>query len=256
MRYPRWYPPIDRRIYLAKSRYSCDKADRIIAISRQTRSDLTEYLRVPEEKIDVVYQTCDPVFTRQVEHQEIKEVLSRYDLPSEFILYVGTIEERKNLLTLVQAIESGSTDIPLVVVGRPTQYAVKVKQYIARKKIENIIFLENLPASDLPALYQNAALFIYPSTFEGFGLPILEALYSRTPVITTNRDVFREAGGEQSVYIDPENIDELSDAIKKVLVDTALRKHMIEKGYDHAQSFNQEGVAKATMEVYKNALEV
>jgi glycosyltransferase involved in cell wall biosynthesis len=254
MREPHLYPFIDRRIYIAKSRYSCEKADRIIAISNQTKIDLVEYLHVPEEKIDVVYQPCNPIFTTRLEKKEIKKILSRHNLPSDFILYVGTIEERKNLLSLIHAMESGSIDIPLVAVGRHTPYAAKVKHYIARKNIRNMIFIENLPTSDLPALYQKAQLFVYPSTFEGFGLPVLEALYSRTPVITGWGEVFREAGGEHTICIHPSRIEELSAAIKRVLTDTALRKKMIKKGYKHALSFNREDAAKNVMKVYKRAL--
>jgi len=254
MREPHLYPFIDRRIYIAKTRYCCEKADRIIAISNQTKIDLVEYLHVPEEKIDVVYQTCNPIFTRKLEKKEIKKVLARYNLPSEFILYVGTIEERKNLLSLVHAMETGSIDIPLVAVGRHTPYAAKVKHYIASKNISNIIFIENLSTIELPALYQKAQLFVYPSTFEGFGLPILEALYSRTPVITGYGEVFREAGGNHTICIHPSRIDELSAAIHHVLSDSQLREKMIKKGYKHVLSFTPDAVAKNIMKVYKKAL--
>jgi len=254
MREPHLYPFMDRRIYIAKTSYCCEKADWIVAISNQTKVDLVEYLHVPEEKIDVVYQACNPIFTRQLKKKEIKQVLARYELPSEYILYVGTIEERKNLLSLVHAMETGSIDIPLVAVGRHTPYASRVKHYIARKNIRNIIFIENLPTTDLPALYQKAQLFVYPSTFEGFGLPVLEALYSGTPVITGYGEVFREAGGKHTICIHPSRIDELSAAINRVLTDTSLRKKMIKKGYKHALHFTQEDTAKNIMKVYKKAL--
>jgi len=254
MRFPHWYPAFDRRIYQKKSRYSCLEADRIIAISQQTRSDIIEFYHIDEEKIDVVYQSCDPIFSNKLGKKEIKKVLSKYELPSDFMLYVGTIEERKNLLGLITAIEIGSIDIPLVVVGKHTAYAKKVKNYIAEKKIENIFFLENVPSKDLPAIYQKATLFIYPSRFEGFGLPILEALNSGTPVITSKGSCFSEAGGKHTLYVDPSNIDELSDAIDRVLTDSSLRKKMIEKGFRHASEFNQEAMAHDIMKVYKKTL--
>jgi len=254
MRFPHWYPAIDRKIYQKKSRYSCLEADRIIAISQQTKSDIVEFYQIDEDKIDVVYQGCDPIFSSKLGKKEIKKVLSKYDLPSDYMLYVGRIEERKNLLGLITAIEIGSIDIPLVVVGKPTTYAKKVKNYIAEKKIKHILFLENVPSRDLPALYQKAMLFIYPSKFEGFGLPILEAMNSRTPVITSKGSCFSEAGGKHTLYVDPSNIDELSDSIDRVLNDSSLRKKMIEKGLKHAGEFNQQAVAENTMKVYKKTL--
>ena len=253
IRYPHWYPAVDRKIYFRKSRYSCMKADRIIAISKQTKSDIIEFFRIDEDKIDVVYQSCDPAFSNKLGKKEIKKILSYYNLPSEYLLYVGTIEERKNLLALTTAVEIGSIDIPLVVVGKPTAYAKKVKEYIAERKIENIYFLENIPSSDLPALYQKATVFIYPSKFEGFGLPILEALNSGTPVITSKGSCFPEAGGKHTLYVDPSNIEELSDAIDRVLDDSSLRKKMIAKGARHARKFNQEAMAHNIMKVYNKA---
>ena len=254
LRFPHWYPVLDRKIYQKKSRYSCQQADRIIAISRQTKSDIIEFYRIDEEKIDVVYQSCDPIFSEILEKKEKKSVLAKYELPSQYMLYVGTIEERKNLLGLITAIEIGSIDIPLVVVGRPTSYANKVKSYIARKSIENILFLDQVPSRDLPALYQKAMLFIYPSNFEGFGLPILEAMNSGTPVITSKGSCFSEAGGKHTLYVDPSNIDELSDAIDRVLSDSSLRKKMVEKGLKHASKFNREAMAHNLMKVYEKTL--
>jgi glycosyltransferase involved in cell wall biosynthesis len=254
MRFPHWYPVIDRRIYRKKTVYSCLQADRIVAISRQTKSDIIEFYRIDKDRINVVYQGCDPIFSHILKKKEIKMVLSKYNLPSQYMLYVGTIEERKNLLGLITAIEIGSIDIPLVVVGRPTAYADKVKSYITRKSIENILFLDRVPSRDLPALYQKAMLFIYPSQFEGFGLPILEALTSGTPVITSKGSCFSEAGGKHTLYVDPSNIDELSDAIDRVLSDSSLRNKMIEKGLKYAGKFNQEAMAHSIMKVYEKAL--
>ncbi len=254
IQYPQWYPTIDRNIYQKKTKYSSQVADRIIAISEQTKSDLIEFYRVDPEKIDVIYQGCHPRFSKHYKKKYLKKIIAEYNLPSNYMLYVGTIEERKNLLGIICAIEIGSIDLPLVVVGKTTQYAHKVKKYIADKGIKNIYFLENVPNKDLPALYQRATLFIYPSLFEGFGLPILEALNSGTPVITSKGGCFKEAGGKNTIYIDPGNIEELSDAIEMVLTDSSLREKMIDKGYKHAEKFNDQKIAGELISTYKKVI--
>lgn len=251
LRYPHWYPPIDRKIYLRKSRYSCQAANRIIAISEQTKQDIIEFYGIGADKIDVVYQGCDPIYYEEVSEAKRKEIRVKYDLPGEYLLNVGTIEKRKNLLVLVQALHSRNIDKPLVVVGRPKPYADEVKSYIRQHRMEDIYFLENVPSEDLPALYQMSALFIYPSQFEGFGIPILEALNSGVPVITSKGSCFAEAGGEHSMYAEPGNVDELGEAVVKVLNDSELRKRMIEKGYNHAQSFRENVIADNIMKVYE-----
>jgi glycosyltransferase involved in cell wall biosynthesis len=254
LRYPHWYNPIDRRIYLRKSRYSCRVAGRIIAISEQTRRDIVEFYGIHPDRIDVVYQGCDPAYYEEVSEEQRKEIRLKYGLPSDYLLNVGTIEKRKNLMVLVQALHSRSIDMPLVVVGRPTSYADEAKDYIREHRMEHIFFLEHVPNEDLPALYQSSSLFIYPSQFEGFGIPVMEALNSGTPVITSKGGCFAEAGGEHSLYVEPGNADELGVAILKVLNDSDLRKTMIYKGQEHALKFREEIIAKNIFEVYEKIL--
>ena len=252
LKYPQWYSKIDRTIYMRKTSYSCRFAYRIIAISEQTRSDIIRFLKVDPAKIDVVYQGCNPDFYNIASPEKKQEVSARYNLAPGYILYVGTIEERKNLLNVVRAIHQGSIITTLVVIGRQTPYASVVKKYIHEHHLENITFLENVPNDDLPSLYQMSSVFIYPSAYEGFGIPILEALYSRTPVITTAGGCFHEAGGDDSLYIDPSNIEEISDSLKKILGDEDLRNKMISKGYEHALKFNDKIIADNLMKVYES----
>ena len=250
LRYPEWYKSIDRRIYTKKVRHSCQATDRIIAISQQTRADIQEYLGIPPEKIDVVYQGCDPAFYSGAGQDEKERLRQKYDLPRDFLLSVGTIEPRKNLLSIVQALHIGSQDMPLIVIGRPTPYLEKVLQYIRKHSLQNIIFLRDVPNDDLPGLYQMAKIFIYPSRFEGFGIPILEALCSHTPVITSTGSCFAEAGGKSSLYIDPDKPEELADAIHRVLDDTGLQNSMKSEGFKHAMHFTQDIIAENIMQVY------
>jgi len=254
LRHPHLYKPADRFFYKRKSDYCSKNADIIIAISEQTKSDLINYLKTPKEKIIVVYQGCDPIFYKKVPGDLKNAIKEKYHLPSQYILQVGTIEERKNLLSTVKAIKKGKINIPLVVIGKSTKYAGFVKKYISENQIENIHFLHNVVTEDLPAIYQMANVFIYPSVFEGFGIPILEAIASKTPVITTREGCFKEAGGESSIYIDPLNIEQLTDVLIKVLSDSKIREQMVKDGYDFAQNFREDILAKNLIDVYNQAV--
>ena len=254
LRFPEWYPPIDRKIYSRKAAFACLHADRVVAISRQTRSDIIHYLGTPEEKIDVVYQGCDPGFYREWNGSEKQEIVSRYQLPDTYLLYVGTIEPRKNLLQVIKSRHLGKLDVPLIVIGRMTPYIKQIRKYMTEHSLRNITFLQDIPNNDLPGIYQQAEAFIYPSRFEGFGIPILEALFSRTPVITSSGSCFNEAGGQSSIYVDPDNTEEMAHAIRRVLDSGDLRAEMKKKGYEHAQKFRDEIIANNLMEVYRKVL--
>jgi len=254
MRFPEWYKPIDRRIYIKKAKHAGNNSDRIIAISEQTSADIQEFLGIPEDKIDVVYQGCDPTFYSPVTDAEKKKLNKQYSLPENYLLYVGTIEPRKNLMKIVEALHSDSIDIPLVVIGKPTPYLDKVKEYIARNSMGNISFLRDVPNEDLPGLFQMAEMFIYPSLFEGFGIPILEALASKIPVITANGGCFPEAGGKSTNYIDPGKPEEIAASIRKILDDSQLNESMSADGYAHALTFTEDIIGKNIMQVYRKVL--
>jgi len=254
LRLPHMYRLIDRTIYEKKFKYACQASDRVIAVSRQTAEDIVEFFHISPEKIDVVYQGCNPVFNNEVPLIEKEILRMKYLLPKSFILYVGTIEERKNLLTLIKALHFGKIDIPLVVIGKPTPYLNKIIEFIERHSLINIIFCDIVQNQDLPGIYQLADLFVYPSIFEGFGIPILEALYSKVPVITSRASSMTEVGGNYSVYVDPNNVEEMAAAIKKVLFDTGLQEKMIAEGFRHARNFDADKVTANIMQVYQKVL--
>jgi len=200
LRYPEYYPFIDRQIYLLKFRHACRVADKIIAISEATKADIINYFGTDPQKIEVVYQTCDPVFRNLLENNNKELVRKKYSLPDKYILYLGTIEKRKNALTLVKAYLNESRNIPLLIAGRSTDYLKEINDYLKLNPAgDRIIFRHNIESADLPALYQSASLFVYPSVFEGFGIPILEALYSGVPVITSTGSCFAETGGDAAL---------------------------------------------------------
>ena len=251
MRYPEFYSFFDKKIHFYKFRKSARQANVIIAISEQTKTDIIQFLGIPELKIKVIYQGCQNVFKISYSDEEKELVSKKFNLPNEFILNVGTIEARKNIFSVVKAIKN--IDTHLVIVGGETSYTTEIKKYISENNIENkIIFLKGLSSKELAIVYQLAIIFVYPSLFEGFGIPIIEALYSKTPVITTNSGVFPEAGGADSIYVDPNNIHEMQEKIQLLLGNDKLRMEMAEKGFNFVQKFNDKTIANQVMALYKS----
>ena len=254
MRHPEMYKPLDRKIYLAKTSNAVKSADRIIAISRQTRDDLLELLGADEEKIRIVYQGCNPWFYASAPKDKLAEIRMKYSLPGSYVLYVGTIEERKNLLDIVQAIHTHSLDIPLVAIGRKTRYFDKVRDYIEKNSVKNVIIHHHILNHDLPAIYQQAEAFIYPSSYEGFGIPVLEALNSGTPVITSRGGCLEETAGKGGLLVNPGDIEELASAIQTLLSDSELRTRLIKAGKEHALGFREEHTVPGLISIYKDCM--
>lgn len=253
LRYPGYYKAIDRKIYERKIKYACRHADLVIAVSEQTKRDLISFFSVPPGKIEVVYQACDPVFQQRKDQQGLRSVKEKYQLPDRYLLSVGTIEERKNLLLTVKALLHTPLDIPLVVIGKVTSYALEVKQFIKENGLESrILFPERVAFEDLPAIYQQASIFIYPSRFEGFGIPILEALYSGVPVIAATGSCLEEAGGPGSRYVDPDDVTGMSTAINNILSDKLLQTEMIKSGLSFAARFSEQDHAAQLIRHYSD----
>ncbi len=255
LRYPRFYKRIDRAIYSFKFRKACRNADRIIAISECTKRDIVSFFDIDPGKIEVVYQGCDACFSHEATEQQKQEVRQRYSLPRKYVLNVGSIEERKNALLAIKAMEGLPDEVHLVIVGKHTPYTDKIKSYADEKGLaRRIHFIHNLPFADLPAVYQMATVFIYPSRFEGFGIPILEALHSGVPVVAATGSCLEEAGGPYSIYVDPDNVEETAAALRLLCTDEAQRKEMIEKGKRFSASFSEEKQAEQLMEIYRKVL--
>lgn len=253
-RYPRNYRSIDRKIHNIKFRYAAKNADLTIAISEQTKSDLVNFYKIDPAKIKVIYQSCHDNFRRTYSSDVINHIKEKFQLPENFILNVGTIETRKNLNALIQAIPLMKNDLPIVVVGRKTKYFNFLKVQMTKLKIDpsRIMFLKNVSIEELPSIYKLADLFIYPSLFEGFGIPIIESLISGTPVITTKEGCFSEAGGPDSIYIDPLNYQEIAHAVDQLLEDTQQQQLMIAAGLKYVQKFDPQKLSKELMEIYQS----
>lgn len=252
---PKDFQLIDRVIYKLKSKRACETADGIIAISERTKQDLIELYGVNSAKIKVVYQSCDDGFKTPASPSKKEEAIKKYNLPEQFLLNVGTIEPRKNLLLIVKALAKIKSNIPLVVIGKAKNYFKLVESEISKNNLQaRVIFLKDIPFKDLPIIYQLAEIFIYPSFYEGFGIPIIEALYSGVPVIGGTCSCLEEAGGPNSFYVNPMDVDDLADKIELILTDENLKGEMIEKGLLYVQKFNKEIVNQQLMDCYLKVL--
>ncbi|MFA6946783.1 MAG: glycosyltransferase family 1 protein, partial [Pedobacter sp.] len=252
-RYPDYYPFVDRKIYEYKMRYAADHADKIIAISETTKTDLINLFNADKERIEVIYQNCDPAFRKHVSDQEKVRIRSAYNLPEQYLLNVGTIETRKNSLLAVKAIKELPSNVHLVIIGKDTPYAEKVKEFVNNNKLANRVhFYKNVPFNDLPGIYQMAEVFLFPSEFEGFGIPVVEALSSGIPVIAARGSCLEEAGGTGSIYIDPRDSSELAAQISMVLNSPEKKQEMIKAGYDHLNQFSDQKTADQLNKLYQN----
>ena len=254
--HPELYPFIDRKLYKTKYLRSCRIADRIIAVSQQTKNDLIKLWGIEEEKITVIYQGCHPTFCKQVTENQKETVRKKYNLPETYLLNVGAIEPRKNQLLIISALKAGAIDTPLVIAGRKTDHIIDLQQYIEKNKLQSQVhILPNVAFTDLPALYQNASIFIYPSLYEGFGIPIVEALQSGVPVIAAKGSCLEESGGPNSRYVSPNDEVELAEQIMIVSKDNNLRNSMIENGKAFAKQFSDDAIANRLMKLYKDLIQ-
>ena len=253
MRHPEYYSPIDVAIYKWKFRNAIRQANRIIAISECTRRDIMELGEIDDSRIDVVYQSCDTRFRQQVSPEQKQDVRARYSLPKRYVLFVGTIEERKNALLAAQALPYLSDEIHLVLVGRQTAYAKTITSFARQNGLANRIhMLSGVPTSDLYAIYQQAECFVYPSRYEGFGIPIIEAIQSRLPVIACTGSCLEEAGGPDNVYVDPDEPQEMAMAIKSITDNPDAARQIVTRSLDYIRRFENGNVAQEMLNVYRS----
>ncbi|MCB0481212.1 MAG: glycosyltransferase family 4 protein [Flavobacteriales bacterium] len=254
LRLPDLYKPADRIIYTKKFKHAAQTADKIVAISETTKADIIDYLDVEADKIEVVYQGCDPIFNTKVDRSFQNSVLKKYKLPEQFMVCVGTIEKRKNALQILQAMEAMKVNCPLIVIGKSTKYVGELMNYIHNNPDlkSKIYFLHNINNQELKAVYQMATLSVYPSVFEGFGIPVLESIACGTPVVTTQDGCFVEAGGDGALYVDSNNIEELGGAIKSVIDSSEIQSRLKESGAKHLLQFKETKLATDLMNVYKS----
>ena len=247
--------------FLINPKKLCQKADKIIAVSASTKNDLELFYKINSQKISVIHSAVRNDFKIINRNDpEMLEVKEKYELPYHFILYLGTIEPRKNIISIVKAynqlrrLKNPELDkYKLIIAG-----AKGWKENGVTKEIKNspfrsdIVLLGFVESENKPYLYNLASLFVYPSFFEGFGFPPLEAMKSGVPIITSNNSSLPEIVGEAGIMIDPEKPDELFKAMREILLSKDLRSKMREKGLKRAQNFDWQKTAEEFLEVLKN----
>lgn len=255
LHYPEYYKSIDRKIYDTKVKHACTVATRIIATSNQTAEDLINSLGVSPAKISVVYQGCGQHFSETRSDDDLAKIRSKFKLPEKYILCVGTVEERKNSKVLVEVLNVlKNNDINLVLVGRKTNYSEMVMETAKALSLDNrVMILDKVSFSDLPAVYQMAKVFVLPSLMEGFGIPVLEAMNSRVPVVVSKDSCLAEVCDDAGIHIDPRNPFDIARAITSVLEDDSTRNEMIRKGKERTHRFSEERIREDLMQVYQLA---
>jgi len=230
------------------------RAEKIITISESTKKDIAKYFRINPSKILITY----PGLNQNIAMGDnSREILNKYNLPPDFLLFVGTLEPRKNIVRLIEAYhrliinyQLLITNFKLVIVGKRGWHYQEIFEKVKKLQLENrVVFLNYVSDEDLPYLYNSAACFIYPSLYEGFGLPVLEAMACGCPVITSNVSSLPEVVGEAGILIDPYNIDEIAEALQKVLTDENLRQELKRKGLEQARKFSWEKTARGILKI-------
>lgn len=254
-RHPEYYSLVERMYLSWRFRQVCREADRIIAISECTKRDITLFGGVPPERIDVIYQSCGTRFKLRESEKKLQEVHTRYMLPGRYIVSVGTIEERKNVLLAVKALRLLPQDVSLVIAGRSTPYALKVKAFALKNGLaDRVRLLHDVPYEDLPAIYQMAEVSVYPSCYEGFGIPVIEAIQSGLPVVACTGSCLEEAGGNDTIYVKPDDTLGMAEAVKSVLKGAPGRDERIARSMQYITRFEGNSVAQQVLDVYNKAL--
>jgi len=262
--------------------YASRLAEKIIAVSEATKRDVTEKFSINPDKISTVYEGVDfERFQAPDAAMKEKDIKSKYDISGDYILFVGTVQPRKNLVRLIKAfsviangcelkqittnknkrpreicgMEESDKPLKLVIAGKRGWLCEEIYKAPRNFGVEDkVLFLDRVPSEDLPPLYRGARCFVFPSLFEGFGLPILEAMAAGTPVITSNISSMPEVGGEAVVYVNPLDVKDIAAGLQSVLINDSLRQKLVEKGMTRAKQFSWEKCAKETVAVFKSVL--
>jgi glycosyltransferase involved in cell wall biosynthesis len=256
--YPELHQPLKRVFFPAMMRWSARHARRIIAISESTKRDLVQTLGVPGDRISTVLLAADTEY-RRAPPSQVAEVCARYGLRAgEYLLYVGVLEPRKCIGQLVEAfsrIAPAADWLDLVIAGkRGWMYDQIFSQVTALGLETRVRFPGYVPQSDLPKLYSGARAFVYPSRYEGFGLPVLEAMSCGTPVVTSSVSSMPEVAGDGALLVDPDDIPGLAEVLARVVHDASLRQDLSRRGQVQAASFSWERCARDTLRVYQDAM--
>jgi len=254
--HPEFFPPLVRHRLALLTRHGVRRAASIIAVSEETKQTLIDCYNVAAERITVTPNGVEAPFFEPADKHDAP-IRSSYTLPADYILYVGKLQARKNIARLLRAyhlLRQSRDDTPeLVLVGQRTWLANEIYSVLDELKLHNVVrFTGHVPDEHLPAIYRGASVFVYPSLFEGFGIPLLEAMACRVPVTCSNLSSLPEVVGDAALQFDPLDIDDIADKLAKVLNDSALRHSLITCGRKRAEQYLWKNTAEKTLQVYRN----
>ncbi|MFN4227336.1 MAG: glycosyltransferase family 4 protein [Candidatus Ratteibacteria bacterium] len=258
--FPEMFSPFEVETYKFAAKRAIKKADKIIAVSNSTKKDLIKFLDVKPDKVEVIHVGLYDFFQNSYSKSTIDEVKLKYGIKKRFILSVGTIEPKKNHIRLLNAfvkIKEKINDYQLIICGKPGWKAEEFYKRLSeiKDKIKRDIIVTNyIPLKDLSILYKYADIFVYPSLYEGFGSPILEAMRCGIPIITSNVSSMPEVAGDAALLINPEDEDDIANAILKLVENRELRENLVKKGFERVKLFTWENTAKQTLKVYKELI--
>ena len=255
-----------RRFRLYQFRRGLERASKVIAVSNATRRDIDDLFGIRAEKVRQIYNALDPRFLGEgtgTRTSEQEVTLERYQIRRPFLLYVGTIRPQKNIPRLVEAfavlrgeLENHPVygDLRLIIIGDEISRHPAVRRTVIQTRMEQVVrFLGFVPFDTLRTFYASASAFVFPSLYEGFGLPPLEAMASGTPVVTSNLSSLPEVVGDAAVLVNPENVFEIARGIREVLTNDSLREALVGRGHEQTRKFSWESTARQVLEVYREA---
>ncbi len=257
LEYPDQYPAMQRRYLTAMTRASTRRADRVITVSQFTGQDVAERLDVDPDRITAVPNGVDASFTPRQGSDELHRFRWKNSLPDDFLLFVGTLQPRKNLIGLLRAYARLEPDlrVPLYIVGGEGWMYAAIFDEVKRLDIERSVVFAGYAASEtLPLWYSAATACIYPSYYEGFGLPVLEAMACGVPVVTSNRSSLPEVAGDAAILVDPDDPDDIAQGISTVLASPERRQWMQAAGTSQAANYTWQRTARETVAIYRDVL--
>ena len=260
LRFPQYLPNSFAYAYARSSLWvATHRASRVLTVSEASKRDILRYFRVPEGKIDVIYNAIDERLGEPLSNEEIGRVRERYQLNDPFVLYAGNIKPHKNLERLIEAFHmlrrNGFEQVKLLIIGDEISQYATLRRAVHRHKLhKHVRFFGFVPDKTLAALYRLASVFVFPSLYEGFGLPPLEAMASGTPVITSNVSSLPEVVGDAALLIDPYESAEIANAIRRVLTEPVLAADMRQRGLARVKDFSWERSVARVRQIYEEVL--
>lgn len=250
--FPELFKPGDLYKLRNWTAYSVKKAKKVLTISTSSKNDIIKEYHVPEKKVLVTHLGIKNTISLTPHVYGMNQLKSKYQISDNFILFVGTLQPRKNIVRLIEAFSKmeRKEDLQLVIIGKKGWLYEEILEAPRKFNVEDKVkFLHGIPDEELTIFYKHARCYVLPSLYEGFGLPVLEAMKHGCPVITSNSSSLPEAGGDAALYVDPKNVDDIAKKMTKLITDETLRKTLIEKGKKQVTKFSWEKTAKETLEV-------